>query len=207
MFNGENVRLEPGQLITGRKDLASKTGIKESTIERILTFFEKSEQQIEQQKTNRNRLITILSWSDHQYNEQQNGQPADNQRTTDGQPADTYKKEKKDNNDKNNINIAFELFWNEYHRLTGKNKTDKDSSLKYWKGLIKAEQQKAIQMISAYAKTQEDPKYLKKARTYLSDKNFNDELEAPKQGLTEVEKMNLEEELLNRLKQEKNGSN
>lgn len=78
MFNGENIRLEPGQLITGRKDLAESTGIKESTVERVLTFFEKNEQQIEQQKTNRNRLITIVSWWEYQVLEQVNEQQMNN---------------------------------------------------------------------------------------------------------------------------------
>jgi hypothetical protein len=77
MFNGENITLEPGQFITGRKDLSRATGIPESTVERILTFFEKSEQQIEQQKTFHNRLITVLSWEDYQEGEQVNGQPVD----------------------------------------------------------------------------------------------------------------------------------
>ena len=78
MFNGENIMLAPGQLITGRKDLAESTGIHESSVERILTFFEKNEQQIEQQKTSRSRLITILYWEDYQEGEQQSEQPVNN---------------------------------------------------------------------------------------------------------------------------------
>ncbi len=77
MFNGENIMLQPGQFITGRKDLSRSTGIPESTIERILTFFEKTEQQIEQQKTFHSRLVTILSWDDYQVSGQQNGQLVD----------------------------------------------------------------------------------------------------------------------------------
>ena len=70
MFNGKNIKLKAGQFITGRKALSLETGINESKIERILTFFEKNEQQIEQQKSNRNRLITVLLWSRYQQNEQ-----------------------------------------------------------------------------------------------------------------------------------------
>jgi len=78
MFNGETIRLKPGQLITGRKELSKRTGIHESTIERALTFFEKTEQQIEQQKTTRNRLITILNWDMYQETEQPSEQQANN---------------------------------------------------------------------------------------------------------------------------------
>jgi hypothetical protein len=79
MFNGKNIILKPGQFITGRKQLAEAIGMHESSVERILTFFEKSEQQIEQQKTSRNRLITILSWDEYQLTEQQVEQLVNNQ--------------------------------------------------------------------------------------------------------------------------------
>ena len=83
MFNGERKTLIPGQLITGRKIIAEKLNIKESKVERILKLF-KSEQQIEQQTTTRNRLITILRWNDYQQSEQQNEQQVNNKRTTNG---------------------------------------------------------------------------------------------------------------------------
>lgn len=98
MFNGENIKLKPGQFITGRKILNSETGINESKIERILNFFEKNEQQIEQQKSNKNRLITVLSWSDYQQSEQQIEQQLNNKRTTTEQQVNTYKNDKKEKN-------------------------------------------------------------------------------------------------------------
>ena len=107
MFNGENIELNPGQLITGRKSLAESTGIKESTVERILTFFEKTEHQIEQQKSNRNRLITILTWSEYQSTEHLNGQQADNKRTTGGQQADTNKNKKNLKKGKNDKEVIY----------------------------------------------------------------------------------------------------
>ena len=74
-----------------------------------------------------------------------------------------------------NVNILFNEFWEKYHSLTGKPKTDKDATLKYWKKLKDSDRKKAIEMIHPYSQTETDPKYLKKARTYLSDKNFNDQ--------------------------------
>ena len=84
--------------------------------------------------------------------------------------------------DKDKIIIDFSEFWNKYHKITKKPKTDKDNSIKYWNKLTASEQKKAINNIFNYSKTQTDNKYLKKARTYLSDKNFNDEFEITNKG-------------------------
>jgi len=108
-FNGKNMTLKPGQFVTGRKALNLETGINESKIERILNFFEKNEHQIEQQKTNKNRLITILKWNLYQNQklvEHQNEQQVNNKRTTSEQQVNTYKNEKNIKNE-NNIHNAF----------------------------------------------------------------------------------------------------
>jgi hypothetical protein len=97
MWNGKIEKLLPGQFVTGRKQLSFETGISETTIERILDLLE-TEQQIGQQKTNKYRLLTVLNWNEYQTTGQQNGQPADNKRTTDGQQADTFKNIKNDKN-------------------------------------------------------------------------------------------------------------
>jgi hypothetical protein len=102
MFNDKLHILNPGQFITGRKSLAKETGISESKCERLLNFF-KTEQQIEQQKTNKFRIISILNWSEYQTSEQQNEQPVNNQRTTSEQPVDTIKKDKNEKKEKNVI--------------------------------------------------------------------------------------------------------
>ena len=88
IFEGERFTLKPGQLITGRKSIASKLKINESKVQRILKKFE-SEQQIEQQTTSRNRLISILNWSIYQNNEQQIEQQVNNNRTTSEQQVNT----------------------------------------------------------------------------------------------------------------------
>lgn len=81
MLGGKPFKCLPGQFTTGRKQLSIETGISESKIERILDFFEKIEHQIEQQKTNTNRLISILNWGEYQQSEQQNEQRPNNDRT------------------------------------------------------------------------------------------------------------------------------
>lgn len=85
MTNGKIIFIKEGQLLTGRKQLALGTGIPESTIEDILKLLE-NEHQIQQQKTTKYRLITIVNWSEHQ--------KSDSQPTTRQQPADTNNKVK-----------------------------------------------------------------------------------------------------------------
>lgn len=90
VFKGSVIELMPGQLITSRVTLSQKTGIHRSSIERYLEIL-KNEQQIEQQTSNVNRLITILNWDEYQSTEHQTEQPASNQRAPNEQPASTNK--------------------------------------------------------------------------------------------------------------------
>lgn len=98
-FNGKNEKLKPGCIRTGRRKLSKQTGISESTITRILGFFEDSEQQIEQHKTSYGRLIVIKNYE--QYQSPDN--VPNNQRTTSGQPADTIKELKNKKNKNNSV--------------------------------------------------------------------------------------------------------
>jgi hypothetical protein len=89
--------------------------------------------------------------------------------------ANTSKgKKRKEKKEENNIK-EFDPFWDSYHSITGLNKSDKEAALKYWRKLKPDEQQKAIENINFYFDSLNDKKYCKKARTYLADKNFNDE--------------------------------
>jgi hypothetical protein len=92
IFNGEEKVLQVGQFLTGRKKLKELTGISETTIEDILKYFEKT-RQIRQQKTTKNRIITILNWEKYQ--------SSDNKPTTKRQQTDTFKNDKNVKNDKN----------------------------------------------------------------------------------------------------------
>ncbi len=70
IFNGKEIELKSGQLVTGRKKISDDQHISESKVDRILRAFVR-EQQIEQQMSNRNRLISILNWDKYQINERQ----------------------------------------------------------------------------------------------------------------------------------------
>ena len=100
LFNGKRITLKEGQLIIGRKSIAEKLKIDESKVQRILKSFE-NEQQIEQQTTSRNRLISIINWHEYQQNEQQVEQQVNNDCTTNEQQVNTNKNIKNNKNEKN----------------------------------------------------------------------------------------------------------
>lgn len=96
LYKGEIQKVNRGQFVTSRKNLALESGIQESKIERILKCFE-SEQQIEQQMNSKNRLITINNYNLYQKNEQQNEQQMNTKRTASEHEVNTINK---DNNEK-----------------------------------------------------------------------------------------------------------
>lgn len=89
-FKGEKITLHPGQLITGRKSIADKLSINESKVKRILQAF-KNDQQIDQQPSNKNSLITILNWDEYQKSDQQNSQQMTSKRPASDQQVTTNK--------------------------------------------------------------------------------------------------------------------
>lgn len=72
---------------------------------------------------------------------------------------------------------TFDKFWDEYHNLSGKRKTNKFEAERHWRRLTKKEKQLAMANIENYFNTVNDPMYIVKARTYLSSKLFADEYE------------------------------
>lgn len=108
VFGKEKIILKPGQLITGRIAISERLRVSESKIQRILSAFE-NEQQIEQQTGNKNRLITILSWSEYQHGEQQNEHEMNNKRTTSEQQVNTNKNVKKVRSKEEPIKICSEI--------------------------------------------------------------------------------------------------
>lgn len=91
MYDSGIILIKEGQFVTSRDQLAECSGLSPSTVERILKYLENG-QQIEQQKTTKFRLITIVNWEKYQTKRTA-------KRTASGQPMDTNK------NDKNVKNI------------------------------------------------------------------------------------------------------
>lgn len=100
IFKGKKIMLSPGQLITGRKSIATKLKISESKVERVLKWFE-NDQQIEQQTSNKNRLITIVNWALYQDSEQQIEHETDSFQPSNDHKTTTNKNVKNDKNEKN----------------------------------------------------------------------------------------------------------
>ena len=90
LFKGKKIMLEPGQLLTGRKEISKRLCVTESKVQRVLNAF-KNEHQIEQQTSNKNRLISIINWDFYQGSEQQNELQMNNKRTTSEQQVNTNK--------------------------------------------------------------------------------------------------------------------
>lgn len=88
ILNGKKQACKTGQILTGRKKLSLETGISEGSIERVLKYLE-NDGQIEQQKTNKFRLITVKNYKQYQKTEQQSTQQGTQQ-------ADTNKNVKND---------------------------------------------------------------------------------------------------------------
>lgn len=95
----DGLLIRRGTFKTGRKQISLETGLSESKSERFLKRLE-IEQQIEQQKTSKYRIITITNWLKWQGCEQQIEQQVNNRRTTSEQQMDTNKNDKNKNNEK-----------------------------------------------------------------------------------------------------------
>lgn len=182
IFAGEKIMLQPGQLITGRKSISEKFDIHESKVQRILKSFE-IEHQIEQQNSNKNRLISILSWSEYQSDEQQNEQPVNNKRTTDEQQMNTNKnvknvKNKRTKEIKDIYSPEFEIFWNEYPRKLGKKE-----AAKTFEKVVKTgeDPQIIIQCATNYKKQcdrlKTEQQYIKHPKTFLNEERYKDYLQ------------------------------
>ena len=113
LLAGNVVTLQPGQGVFSTPDLANKFGFSVSGIRRALNWLE-NEHQIEQQKTTKGTVITVVNWDKYQQAEQQDEHQLNNNRTTTEQQLNNlpyYKKnDKNEKNDKNNINNTNVLF-------------------------------------------------------------------------------------------------
>lgn len=95
-LGNEKILIKRGQLLTSRNKLAEVVHVNENKIYRALKCFE-NEHQIEQVKTKKYTVISIINYDLYQKNEQDNEQLMNSKRTTDEQLMNT-------NNNDNNVN-------------------------------------------------------------------------------------------------------
>lgn len=124
LFKGKRMTLQKGQLITGTISISKKLKVNKDKVQRILKSFE-NDKQIEQQTSNRNRLITILNWNKYQEFDKQNDKQVINKCETDDKQLITNKNGKniKNNNEQKQILLEhFNLIWEKYPNKKGKAK-------------------------------------------------------------------------------------
>ena len=170
MFGGKKVILKPGQVTKGRVQIARETGVEQNKVYRILKLLE-SEHQIEQQKSNKCTLITVLNWEQYQHDEQQPEQQVNNNRTTSEQQLNTKQECKELKNNKNIIYTQnFEAFWKVYPR-----KKDKGAAFKKYCARINSgfSEEQLLEAAKKYAseceENETEQKYIKHAATFLGD--------------------------------------
>lgn len=108
IWNNKKQTLKPGQLLTGLKKLSKKTGIPQGTVYRILKYLE-NEKQIEQKKTTKFTVITIVNWGKYQTGEGQNEKQIENRLKTNEKQIETYKNVNKNDNKNVKENISKDI--------------------------------------------------------------------------------------------------
>lgn len=118
----QDISLEPGQFIFGRKRASEETGLSEQTIRTVIDSLRKSKN-LTIKPTNKFSIISIVNWAEYQdesTNNLTNNQPTTNQQLTTNKKVKNVKKAKED---KNNIYGEFKnvkLSKEEYGKLKEK---------------------------------------------------------------------------------------
>ena len=126
------------------------------------------------EKSERARLAAKIRWDKVKEMQMHNRRDANALQEQCDSNASKVKESKGEESKINNIE-SFEIFWNYFHEHINQNKTKKEPTLKHWQKLTIEEQRTAYKKVLAYSKSNTNHKYLSIARTYLSDKLFNDE--------------------------------
>lgn len=109
IFNGEELTVKEGQLITGRREIASHGALSEMQVRYGLKCLFLTNT-ITIKVTNKFSVITICNWKSYQESNQQFIQPTTNKQPTDNQQTTTNNKDKKDNKyiyTLNNQNLSY----------------------------------------------------------------------------------------------------
>lgn len=185
IFKGKKITLLPGQLITGTISISKKLRVNKDKVQRTLKLFE-VDKQIEQQTSNKNRLITINNWEKYQSIDEQNDiQMINNCETNDKQLITN-------NNDNNVINIKkrkinkkkkstkqFEDMFNEFWRSYPKKRNKQKCKEWYLKNKPTEEEHGRILLgITFYSSTddwkKDNGQFIPYPSTFLNQKRWED---------------------------------
>lgn len=81
-----------------------------------------------------------------------------------------------------NVNVKFDVFYDKYRKVTGLLKTERTATEKYWNKLKVKDKQLALDTIELYYSNNKE--YPHKARTYLSERHFEDEFNETKNNVS-----------------------
>lgn len=117
LIDKEEIILEPGQFVTGRKSLSQeynemlspKKKVKETTLWHWMQKLKKW-RKIDINSNTKYSLVTIVNWDEHQDRLTTNQQQVDNETTTNQQGVDTNKKEKEKEKKKKGIEDEFSYY-------------------------------------------------------------------------------------------------
>lgn len=175
------ILLEPGQLITGRTLLATKTGLSEQQVRTSLDKL-KSTNEITSESTNNFTVITITNWNLYQDINQPSNQPITSQITNEqpaNQPTDNHIQEGKENkNEKKIIKDMgdFENFWNVYGYKIGKADSKKVYERILKKGVTHETIIDGVRRYQAHCqRIGTGGKHIKHPKTYLNGEHWTDE--------------------------------
>jgi hypothetical protein len=113
----QKIILQPGQFIYGRLKAAEELRLKESTVNKYMTWL-KNDEIINIKSSNKYSLVSIEKWELYQIEESESNSKNDNKGTTKEQQSNTNKNVK---NDKNKTYSAFfEKVWSFYPNKKGK---------------------------------------------------------------------------------------
>ncbi len=176
------IEIKRGQFFTSIKNLEKELKLTTKQIRTSLGKLKKTGEIVTNGASD-GTMITVRNYESYQDYKYLKGKQGANKGQTRGkQRATTNKEEEKERRKKEEERVN--LFWEKYHKITNKNKTDKNTASKNFKTLTKDEQIKAYNNIQAYYDSVSEKKYVKKAYTYLRDKNFNDEFGNKEEVLT-----------------------
>lgn len=126
VVGSQEIDLEPGQFIMGRKAAAEATGLTEQEV-RSATATLVGSRNLTIKSTNKFSIVSITNWETYQYGEEQINQQI-NQQITNKQPTNNHKQQS-NKVKKNTYSRDFELFYAAYPK-----KRDPDRAWKAWQG-------------------------------------------------------------------------
>jgi len=175
MVGYTEVELKKGDFVFGRHKASEETGLSERKIRTCLSKLKKM-QNLTIETTNQYSVVSIANWPEYQ---DDTTSEATSKRPASDQQATTNKNVKNDKNDKKeHYTNAFELFWGEYPRKTGKGKA-RESFLK-----IKPSLELTDKIITAVQNQKKSEQWLREKgqfiphpATWLNQERWDDEIE------------------------------